>query len=93
MRELGRAIHIIYREIYKTAIAIPFGETRTYKWLAEKTGRTRASRAVGSAMAKNPFLLVMPCHRILRSDGGLGGFGTGLEWKTYLIDFEKQNSK
>jgi len=81
-----------YKKIYDAAMAVPYGETRTYKWLAEKAGSPHASRAAGSAMAKNPFLIVMPCHRILRSDGGLGGFGPGLEWKTFLINHEKRYS-
>jgi len=79
-----------HQKVYEEAMKIPFGETRSYGWLAKKTGRERAGRAVGSAMAKNPFLLVMPCHRVLRSDGSLGGFGPGLEWKTFLLNLEKQ---
>ena len=82
-----------HKEVYKQAITIPYGETRTYQWIAKQIGRNRACRAVGSAMAKNPFLLVMPCHRVLMTDGGLGGFGIGLEWKTFLLNLEQKNKK
>ena len=54
--------------------AIPYGEVRTYGWVAERIGAPRAARAVGTALARNPFPLVVPCHRCIRSDGSIGGF-------------------
>ena len=62
---------------------IPFGQTRSYAQLAEEAGRARAARAVGTTMARNPIPLIVPCHRVVRADGQLGGFsaigGTGLK--------------
>lgn len=71
---------------------IPEGETRTYAWLANEAGRPRAMRAAGQAMARNPLPLLVPCHRVVGSDGGLHGFGgsVGLPLKRRLLDLEKQ---
>ncbi len=79
-----------YRKVYKIAMEIPYGETRTYGWIAKKTGKEKASRAVGNALAKNPYLLVVPCHRIIKSDGSPGGFGIGIDWKMFLLNLEKK---
>ncbi len=68
---------------------MPYGETRSYKWLAGEAGSPRAYRAVGQAMAKNPFPLVVPCHRVVASDGSLGGFSGGLDLKKALLDLER----
>jgi len=67
---------------------IPFGETRTYKWLAEKLGKPNASRAVGQALSKNPLPIVLPCHRVIESDGSLGGYSGGVDIKRRLLDIE-----
>ncbi len=72
-----------------TLSRIPRGETRSYTWVAEQVGRPRAVRAVGQAVGANPIPLVLPCHRVLRSDGSLGGFGGGLELKKALLRLEK----
>jgi methylated-DNA-[protein]-cysteine S-methyltransferase len=69
--------------------AIPYGETRTYTDLARGAGNERAVRAAGSACSRNPIPLVVPCHRVLRSDGSLGGYAGGLEMKEKLLDFER----
>ena len=66
---------------------IPYGETRTYADVARELG-TGAVRAVGSACAANPLPLLVPCHRVIRSDGSLGGYRGGLEAKRYLLDLE-----
>lgn len=58
---------------------IPYGETRTYKWVAERVGRPKAVRAVGQALSKNPVPIVLPCHRVIMSDGSLGGYSPGIE--------------
>ncbi len=76
------------RRIWEVTRTVPYGETRTYKWLAEQAGSPRAYRAAGSAMANNPFALVVPCHRIIASDGSLGGFGGGLDLKRTLLALE-----
>lgn len=67
---------------------VPFGETVTYKDLAERTGHPKASRAVGTAMATNPIPIVVPCHRVLRTGGALGGYGGGLDTKAWLLRHE-----
>jgi methylated-DNA-[protein]-cysteine S-methyltransferase len=69
--------------------AIPYGETRTYTDLARAAGNERAVRAAGSACSRNPIPLVVPCHRVLRSDGSLGGYAGGLEMKQRLLDLEQ----
>lgn len=67
---------------------IPFGETRSYKWIAEKVGRPSAVRAVGRALSKNPIPIVVPCHRIIESDGSIGGYSSGVDRKRRLLDME-----
>jgi len=58
--------------VLRTTLEIPFGETRTYAWVARRIGKPRAVRAVGSALRNNPWPLIIPCHRVIRSDGSLG---------------------
>ncbi|MDA0734485.1 MAG: methylated-DNA--[protein]-cysteine S-methyltransferase [Chloroflexi bacterium] len=69
---------------------IPPGETRSYQWLAAEAGSPLAARAAGQAMAKNPWALVIPCHRVIGSDGGLHGYGAGgLTVKARLLEMER----
>ena len=70
---------------------IPYGETRSYGEVAKMVNNPRASRVVGSANAKNPLPLYFPCHRIISSNGSLGGYGGGLGVKKYLLDLEAKN--
>ena len=77
------------REVQEALPTIPYGGTLTYRQVAEAVGRPRAVRAVGTACATNPLPIVVPCHRVLRSDGGLGGYLGGLEAKTALLDLER----
>ena len=73
--------------------AIPPGETRSYQWLATAAGNARASRAAGQAMAKNPFPLIVPCHRVVGSNGGLHGYGAGgVGVKARLLEMERQQA-
>lgn len=67
---------------------IPYGETRTYKWVAEKIGKPNAFRAVGNALGKNPIPIIFPCHRIIESDGSLGGYSFGENIKRRLLEIE-----
>lgn len=76
------------REVWEITRLIPYGETRTYLWVAEQIKRPRAPRAVGQALGRNPFPIIVPCHRVVASDGGLGGFGGGVEMKRYLLRLE-----
>ncbi len=70
-------------------IAIPYGETRSYGDIARAVGRPRGFRAVGMANNRNPAAIVVPCHRVIASDGTLCGFGGGLEMKRHLLDLEQ----
>ncbi len=77
------------RVALEVASHIPYGEVRTYKWIAEQLGQPQAARAVGGAMAGNPVPLIVPCHRVVRSDGGLGGYSFGLIHKEALLNMER----
>ena len=63
-----------YRKVWLACIEIKAGETRSYKWLARRIGSPRAARAVALALKRNPFAPLVPCHRVIRSDGTLGGY-------------------
>lgn len=67
---------------------IPYGETRTYGWLAGKVGKPGAARAVGQALKRNPIPIIIPCHRIIRDDGTIGGFSMGVNIKERLLALE-----
>ena len=84
-----------HQTVYRACRQIPAGTTTTYKQLAVDAGSPGASRAVGAAMARNRILLVIPCHRVLSSGGGLRGFSApgGLETKRYLLDLEDKQSR
>jgi len=79
------------RKVLNACRAIPFGQTRTYSDLAEQVGSPGAARAVGGVMASNPLPLIVPCHRVLRSDGGLGGFSApgGTATKRKMLEHEQ----
>jgi O-6-methylguanine DNA methyltransferase len=77
------------RRVLETARRIPFGEARPYAWVAERIGRPRAVRAVGTALGRNPVPFILPCHRVWRSDGGLGGYLFGVEIKSRLLELER----
>lgn len=77
----------VNRVLRETA-RIPFGETRSYAEMAASAGSPRAFRAAGSALGANPIPIVVPCHRVLRSGGALGGYGGGLEVKRALLELE-----
>jgi O-6-methylguanine DNA methyltransferase len=76
------------RAVLKAASTIPFGETRSYGWIAHKIGNPLASRAVGQALGANPIPIILPCHRVIASDGKLGGYGGGLPMKVKLLKLE-----
>jgi AraC family transcriptional regulator of adaptative response/methylated-DNA-[protein]-cysteine methyltransferase len=75
--------------VLRETARIPRGETRTYKQIAVAIGRPRACRAVGTALGKNPFPLRIPCHRVVRKGGGLGGYRWGIERKRSLLEAER----
>jgi O-6-methylguanine DNA methyltransferase len=68
---------------------IPLGETRSYQEIAQEVGNPRACRAVGGANRRNPIPLFIPCHRVIKKNGGLGGFSSGAEIKEWLLQFEQ----
>ena len=74
--------------IYRSLLDIPQGATVTYRALAESVGRRGAARAVGAAMARNPVAPLIPCHRVVGSDGYLRGYAGGIEMKRHLLDME-----
>ncbi|MHB9150723.1 MAG: methylated-DNA--[protein]-cysteine S-methyltransferase [Thermoleophilia bacterium] len=74
--------------VYRALLQVPAGSTITYGELARRAGRPGAARAVGSAMAENPIAIVVPCHRVVRTDGSLGHYGFGDAWKPYLLQME-----
>jgi methylated-DNA-[protein]-cysteine S-methyltransferase len=76
----NRALHAVAR--------IPYGETRTYADIAEQAGNPRAFRAAGTACGRNPIPLIVPCHRVVQSGGGIGNYGGGPEMKRALLDLE-----
>jgi methylated-DNA-[protein]-cysteine S-methyltransferase len=71
---------------------IPYGETRSYADIARTIGKPRAVRAVGAANGRNPLPIVIPCHRVIGSNGSLTGFGGGIDTKRFLLDLERQHS-
>ena len=83
-----RLSHGYRRQVLEALSEVPYGETVSYKDLAVRTGNPGASRAVGSAMATNPIPIVVPCHRVLRSGGALGGYGGGIDVKVWLLRLE-----
>ena len=76
------------KKVWETLRKIPYGETRAYKWLAVEIGKPQAFRAVGNALAKNPIPIIFPCHRVIETDGSLGGYSGGVDIKRRLIEIE-----
>lgn len=78
------------QEVWKALRQIPYGETRSYKELADMIGNSKACRAVGGANNKNPILILIPCHRVIGVNGSLTGFAAGLPAKKYLLELEQE---
>ncbi|MCD6599897.1 MAG: methylated-DNA--[protein]-cysteine S-methyltransferase [Dehalococcoidia bacterium] len=76
------------KKVWKITQAIPYGETRAYAWVANKMDMYGAARAVGQALARNPLPIIIPCHRVICSDGTLGGFSDGKLLKQRLLEME-----
>jgi methylated-DNA-[protein]-cysteine S-methyltransferase len=75
-------------EVWRQIARIPFGETITYTELARRSGKPDAIRAAGTATGRNPLSLIVPCHRVVAKDGGMGGYAGGLERKEHLLELE-----
>lgn len=79
------------KKVWKELQNTPYGETLSYKDIAERIGNPKASRAIGMANNKNPILIIIPCHRIIGKNGSLVGYAAGLDMKKQLLDMEKEN--
>lgn len=79
------------KEVWTALQEIPYGETKTYGEIAEKVGNPKAARAVGMANHRNPIPIIIPCHRVIGSNGKLVGYALGMDKKQYLLEWEKQN--
>ena len=77
-----------YRKVLRATSRIPYGQTRSYSEVAKRAGSPRAVRAAGTALGSNPLPIIVPCHRVLRSGGALGGYGGGIEVKQTLLELE-----
>jgi methylated-DNA-[protein]-cysteine S-methyltransferase len=76
------------RHVWSALLTIPYGETRTYRQIAEQVGNPAAVRAVGAANGRNPIAIIAPCHRVIGTNGHLTGFGGGLDAKAHLLALE-----
>ncbi len=76
------------RKVWRKVREIPYGELRSYKWVARSIGSAYASRAVGNAVGRNPVAPIVPCHRVICSDGSLGGYTSGIAIKKRLLNLE-----
>ncbi len=85
---------LFQKKVWKELIKIPYGETRSYKEIAVAIGHPRSARAIANACAKNPYAPIVPCHRVIRSDGNLGGYSAegGIQKKIELLSIESLNA-
>ena len=81
---------VFQKKVWQALLSIPFGETRSYRDIAEQVGNIKAVRAVGAANGKNPISIIAPCHRVVGANGKLVGFAGGLDNKEILLGLEKQ---
>lgn len=79
---------IFQKKVWNTLLEIPYGKTASYEDIAIKVGGIKYSRAVGTAISKNPILIIIPCHRVIRKNGDLGGFSSGIDLKRELQTLE-----
>ena len=79
----------LQRAVLKATARVPYGQVRSYGEIAAQVGRPKASRFVGTTLSRNPFPIFIPCHRIVRADGSLGGFGGGTDLKQRMLLLEK----
>lgn len=78
-------------KVWHALLQIPYGQTRSYKQIAQTIGNEKASRAVGSANRNNPLLILIPCHRVIHQDGSLSGYAAGVELKEKLLNLEQKH--
>ncbi len=85
-----KKITLFQQKVFKAVLTIPLGEVRTYKWVAKKIGKPNAVRAVGQALNRNPYTIIIPCHRVVASSGAIGGYSLGVFKKKRLLNLEKR---
>lgn len=78
------------KKVYRAVLSIPLGQTRTYKWVAQKAGSPKAYRAVGTILKNNPWPLLIPCHRVIKSCNVLGNYIFGLKAKRVILELERE---
>ncbi len=78
------------QKVLMKVLEIPWGETRSYKWLANAVGKPTSVRQVARVLSRNPYPIIIPCHRVIRSDGSIGGYILGSNIKRFLLDLEKR---
>jgi len=78
------------RKVYKAVLEIPLGEVRTYSWVAKRIKKPKSARAVGQTLKRNPWTIIIPCHRVIASDGSIGGYSKGLRRKRKLLELERK---
>ncbi|MBW2565936.1 MAG: MGMT family protein [Deltaproteobacteria bacterium] len=89
--DLG-GLTLLQRSVLEAVASVPHGQIRSYGKIAAQVGHPRACRFVGTTLARNPFPIFIPCHRIVQADGSLGGFGGGTELKKRMLSLEKQKA-
>ena len=81
---------IFAKKVYAVVSKIPLGQVRSYKWVAQKAGKPKAYRAVGTILKNNPYPLIIPCHRVVKNDLSSGGYALGRRNKKMLLGLEKE---
>lgn len=81
------------QQVWKAIQQIPHGEVRSYQWIADEIGRPKSARSIGNAVGANPVSILIPCHRVIRSNGALGGYGGGLDRKRHLLALEGHDAQ
>jgi len=81
------------KRVYKIVLSIPLGRVRSYKWVAQKAGSPAAFQAVGQVLKRNPYPLIIPCHRVIRNDKEAGGYALGAKQKKLLLKLERELAK
>ncbi len=88
-----KPLTLFQKKVYTVVKEIPLGETRSYAWVAKKIGCPRAIRAVGTTLKKNPFTIIVPCHRVVNSDGSTGNYALGSGLKKRLLEIERKKAE
>lgn len=81
------------QQVWQAIQQIPYGEVRSYQWIADRIGRPKSARSIGNAVGANPVSILIPCHRVIRSNGALGGYGGGLDRKRQLLTLEGHDTE